>query len=178
MNKELFELLNTTEVDNDKLIEILSASKRGDIDVDIISKVLLDLNDSGELLHPLAAWSVALTLLPGNSLGSLKIIEKHLDHLCFYEMSDHDREHHFEDTNKTVNYLVRSYAYQTPEELVLSVASDLAEKEITLQDNLDEEILTEIRKLTELIVGGGHYLHAHAPIDLNELVDNIESMVL
>jgi hypothetical protein len=178
MDNTILELLNDSNHDNDKLVSCLSDCKRGSLDIGVISRVLLDLNSSDELAYDLSAWKLALNLLPGDSLQSLKIVVRHLDHLSFYEMDEEDKDLYFDDVNKAVEYLVRPYAYLNPEELVLNVAADVAKRDIDIDSSVSEEVLFEVSTLSELIVGGGHYVNVIPPTSLRQIIENIESMVL
>lgn len=178
MDKTIVELLNDSSPDNNKLLEGLSDCKRGNLDIETVSKVLLNLDSEDELAYNPPIWKAALNLLPGDNLESLKIVVKHLDHLALLEMDDEEREHYFEDVNKAVDYLIRPYAYLNPEELVLNVAADVAKRDIDIDSTVTSEILVEVSSLAELIVGGGHYVNVAPPKSLAEVIENIETMVL
>lgn len=179
MNKETLEqILNSSSRDVDKLVQALSDCKRGSLDLEVVSRVLLDLGDDDELAFTPPVWKLALNLLPGDNLQSLNIVIKHLDYLAFLDMDDDEREQYFENVNKAVDFLVRPYAYLNPEELVLNVAAHVAEKDIDIDSTFTEEMLIEVRSLSELIVGGGHYVNVTPPASLAAIIENIETMVL
>ena len=178
MTKINIEKLFACDVDPVEIVSSLSTVKRGDLESATVSRFLTDLDEKGNLKYGSQVWSTALGLLPADSLFSLKTVLHHLDLFCLYEMDDDDREHYFEEVNKAVDYLVRPYAYLNPEELVLNVAHDITGREISIEDSLEEKELIETRRLTELIVGGGHYVNVLPPSSVKEIVDDIEMMVL
>jgi len=175
MTKNLEHLLGSDIPDDEAILAALDQIPTGELPLPVAQRILLDLDEKTNRFRQSVDVRLRLfELLPAGDLDVLDLVIAHLDLVSFRDVPDEIREHYLDSVDERISRLARPFAYLDPDELALDMATRVAGREVTIDEELPVEDLRRIRDLCDLIMGGGHFPSYDSPRTLRDVADGLE----